>query len=72
MLFTLAPRTPLLMAMWRIGKLLPGADRAPSMVPHDPVRLRAAMEAAAAPGALTEVRRVASGFYISTAMEYRP
>src|SRR6056297_808313 len=33
-IFTVAPRTPLLMAMWRIGKLFPRADRSPVMVPR--------------------------------------
>ncbi|MEO0771917.1 MAG: magnesium protoporphyrin IX methyltransferase, partial [Pseudomonadota bacterium] len=32
--FTVAPRTPLLMAMWRVGKLFPRSDRSPTMVPH--------------------------------------
>ena len=72
MLLTLAPRTPLLMAMWRLGKLMPRADRAPSMVPHSPEGVARAMRAAGVPGALRPLRRVTSGFYISAAMEYRP
>ena len=50
MLLTLAPRTPLLMAMWRLGKLMPRADRAPSMVPHTARGVAAAMRAAGVPG----------------------
>jgi len=41
MLLTVAPRTPLLMAMWHLGRLMPRADRAPAMVPHDPRGSRA-------------------------------
>jgi magnesium-protoporphyrin O-methyltransferase len=72
MLLTVAPRTPLLMAMWRLGKLLPRADRAPAMVPHDPARLAQALRTSGAPGGLTTLGRIHSGFYISTALEYRP
>ena len=72
MLLTVAPRTPLLMAMWRLGKLMPRADRAPAMVPHDPARLARALRDAAVAGTLTPLGRVHSGFYVSTALEYRP
>lgn len=68
MIFTVAPRTPLLMAMWRIGKLFPQSDRSPTMVPHSPARLANAVTA----GRLRDVERVTSGFYISHALEYRP
>ncbi|MDG1862268.1 MAG: magnesium protoporphyrin IX methyltransferase [Yoonia sp.] len=67
MVFTVAPRTPLLMAMWRIGKLFPRADRSPTMVPHAPARLSKKL----AHGTLTDVQRVTSGFYISNALEFR-
>ncbi len=72
MLLTVAPRTPLLMAMWRLGKLMPRADRAPAMVPHDPAHLSRALREAGVPGTLTPLERIHSGFYISTALEYRP
>lgn len=68
MVFTVAPRTPLLMAMWRIGKLFPRADRSPTMVPHTTARLAQALGG----GKLREIRRVTSGFYISQALEFRP
>jgi magnesium-protoporphyrin O-methyltransferase len=32
-IFTVAPRTPLLMAMWHAGKAVPALDRSPTMVP---------------------------------------
>lgn len=67
MVFTVAPRTPLLMAMWRIGKLFPRADRSPTMVPHAPARLSKKL----AHGTLTDVQRVTSCFYISNALEFR-
>ena len=70
--FTLAPRTPLLMAMWRAGQLFPRADRSPTMVPHAPAALAKALRRAEAPGTLTVLNRVTSGFYISQAMEYAP
>ena len=41
--FTVAPRRPLLMAMWRRGKLFPRADRSPVMVPHSARRLPRAL-----------------------------
>lgn len=72
MIFTLAPRTPLLMAMWRVGKLFPREDRSPTMIPHSAPRIASALRAARVAGRLREVERVNSGFYISTALEFRP
>ena len=66
--FTVAPRTPLLMAMWRVGKLFPRADRSPTMVPQSAARLARGLDA----GTLSPVTRVSSGFYISQALELRP
>ncbi len=68
MIFTVAPRTPLLMAMFRIGKLFPRSDRSPTMVPHSPARLASALTK----GKLRDIERVTSGFYISNALEFRP
>ena len=68
MIFTVAPRTPLLMAMFRIGKLFPRSDRSPTMVPHTPARIANALPK----GRLRDVERVTSGFYISNALEFRP
>ncbi len=67
MVFTVAPRTPLLMAMFRIGKLFPRSDRSPTMVPHTPAAI-----AAQTSGTIRDVERVTSGFYISQALEFRP
>jgi magnesium-protoporphyrin O-methyltransferase len=65
--FTVAPRTTLLMAMWHAGKLFPRADRSPVMIPHGLKDLTRAT----GPG-LAKIDRVARGFYISDCMEYRP
>jgi magnesium-protoporphyrin O-methyltransferase len=64
--FTVAPRTPFLMAFWGLGKLFPRSDRSPVMIPHDPRRL-----ARQVPGSLREIERVSRGFYISTCLELR-
>jgi magnesium-protoporphyrin O-methyltransferase len=63
--FTVAPRTVLLMAMWHTGKLFPRSDRSPVMIPHG---LRD-LSRATGPG-LLKVGRVARGFYISDCLEY--
>ena len=71
-IFTLAPRTPLLMAMWRVGKLFPRKDRSPTMVPENAARVAMALRPIRPQARLREIERVHSGFYISTAMEFRP
>lgn len=65
-IFTVAPRTPFLMAFFTLGKLFPRSDRSPTMIPHDAARL-----AKQCPGTLTRVGRITSGFYISEALEHR-
>ena len=67
-IFTVAPRTPLLMAMWYAGKAFPRADRSPVMIPHAPARLTRDL---AGTGRLSDVGRVSVGFYISHALELR-
>jgi magnesium-protoporphyrin O-methyltransferase len=37
--FTVAPRTPFLMAFFTVGKLFPRSDRSPTMIPHSPKRI---------------------------------
>ena len=59
--FTVAPRTPLLMAMFNAGKMFPRADRSPSMIPQDHRQIRV-------PG-LMRVGRVSRGFYISECLK---
>ena len=68
--FTLPPRTPLLMAMWRMGKLFPRADRSPVMIPQSTARVADALRKAGVKGHLREVERVTSGFYIANALVF--
>ena len=64
--FTVAPRTPFLMAFFTVGKLFPRSDRSPTMIPQDVARL-----AGHCPGTVTRIGRITSGFYISEALEHR-
>lgn len=70
-LATFAPRTPLLSAMHAIGRLFPRGDRPPSIVPVSPASLLRRLDRDERlrlwrPG---RTRRVASGFYVSQALE---
>lgn len=65
--FTVAPRTPFLMAFFTAGKLFPRADRSPTMIPHAFDTL-----AKSTGTGLQRVGRISSGFYISECLEYRP
>ena len=65
--FSLPPRTPLLMAMWRVGKLFPRGNRSPTMMPHSAEAVASALSEADVPGRLIAGERVSSGFYISSA-----
>jgi magnesium-protoporphyrin O-methyltransferase len=69
--FTVAPRTPVLSAMHLVGKLFPRGDRSPAIVPQDTDAL-ARTVARTCGRRLELVGRVATGFYISQAMEMRP
>lgn len=69
-LFTIAPRTTLLMAMWYAGKMFPRADRSPIMIPHARTRLAEQCQAAGTAGHLKSMGRVSCGFYISEALEF--
>ncbi len=62
--YTVAPKTPLLMAMWYSGKVFPRADRSPTMIPHGTKDL--ARDTGGA-----RLGRVSKGFYISEALEVR-
>ncbi|MEJ6393260.1 magnesium protoporphyrin IX methyltransferase [Gymnodinialimonas sp. 2305UL16-5] len=70
-IFTVAPRTPFLMAFFAMGKLFPRSDRSPTMIPHVPARIAQETFQKGALGTLSEVERVSRGFYISTCLEYR-
>lgn len=58
LVFTLAPRTPALTAMWWAGQLFPRGDKSPTIIPHSLKRLRTRRE-------IDWVGRVNRGFYIS-------
>jgi magnesium-protoporphyrin O-methyltransferase len=68
--FTLPPRTPALMAMWRVGKLFPRADRSPTMIPQTTAGVANALREAGVKGRLSEIERIKSGFYISNALVF--
>ena len=68
--FTVAPRTPLLMAMFSVGKLFPRSDRSPVMIPHRALDLASDLRIAGVNGRLAQVERVTSGFYISECLRF--
>ena len=65
--FTFAPRTPLLTVMHTAGLMFPRSDRAPAIVPVTEAKLRAHFGASAMRG-----QRISSGFYKSHALEVLP
>ena len=73
MLVTFAPRTPALAAMHALGRLFPRGDRAPAIEPVGEAHLRGLIAAAPALSGWGAFRthRVATGFYISQALELR-
>jgi len=62
--FTFAPRTPLLTVMHTAGLLFPRSDRAPAIIPVTEGKLRAHFGSSAQRG-----QRISSGFYKSHALE---
>ena len=73
MLFTIAPRTPLLAAMHRVGRWFPRSDRSPSLEPIDALRLDQDLGPGLHEGRWqrTRTQRISRGFYISQALELR-
>jgi magnesium-protoporphyrin O-methyltransferase len=69
-IFTVPPRTPALMAMWKIGKLFPRRDRSPVMIPQTAAAIASALRDNGVSGGLREIERVTSGFYISAALVF--
>jgi magnesium-protoporphyrin O-methyltransferase len=69
--FTFAPRTPLLATMHAVGRLFPRGDRAPAIEPVGPAALlrRIALDARLACWQPARCHRVTSGFYISQGLE---
>ena len=72
LLFTFAPRTPLLAAMHTVGRLFPRGDRAPSIVPVAAAQLHAQIAQVPELRDWTSARsqRIVSGFYTSQATEW--
>ncbi len=69
--FTVAPRTPLLATMHLIGRMFPRSDRAPAIQPIATATLARDLQKrpALAGWSARSVSRIARGFYISEAME---
>jgi magnesium-protoporphyrin O-methyltransferase len=72
-LFTFAPRTPMLATMHAVGRLFPRGDRAPAIEPVAPARLATLLDYAPplSGWARRRTERIESGFYTSQAMELR-
>jgi magnesium-protoporphyrin O-methyltransferase len=70
-LFTYAPRTPMLAVMHAVGRLLPRGDRAPAIEPVGEAGLRAALAArlGGAGWVARRASRVATRFYFTRALE---
>jgi len=73
-LFTVAPRTPLLAFMHGVGQLLPRSHRSPSIEPVSERRLARGLRRnrSLESWRLERSRRIRSGFYISQGLEIRP
>lgn len=69
LLFTFAPSTRPLMAMHAVGKLFPRTNRAPAIEPVGERLLRGLIAGAMPASRIGRIRRVASGFYTSQALE---
>lgn len=69
--FTVAPKTPMLTATHIAGKAFPRSDRSPAIVPQSIPRLERELSKLddTETATLTEVGRVSTGFYKSLAME---
>jgi magnesium-protoporphyrin O-methyltransferase len=65
MLFTFAPRTPLLSTALAVGKILPRGNRSPAIVPQSETALREKFN-------IGRSKKISSGFYTSQAMEVLP
>jgi magnesium-protoporphyrin O-methyltransferase len=72
-LFTFAPRTPVLGTMLTVGKMFPRGDKSPSIEPQSEAKLRKtlATDQKFAGFAAARSARITSGFYFSQAMELK-
>ena len=71
MAFTFAPSTPLLMAMFTVGRLFPRSDRSPAIVPvaEKALRRMVGSEPGLAHWDASRTQRISRGFYTSQAFE---
>jgi magnesium-protoporphyrin O-methyltransferase len=71
MVFTFAPRTPLLTVLIGVGRLFPRGDRSPMIEPVSERRLRRAVasDLASSGWSAGRTQRISRSFYISQAME---
>ena len=71
LVFTFAPRTPMLSVMHAVGKLFPRGDRAPAIEPvaHGHIARRLTADPSLARWYLGRSERIVSGFYTSQALE---
>jgi len=69
MLFTFAPRTPMLMLMHSVGRLFPAGQRSPAITPAAETPLRHLLAAQLRDWETGRTRRIDSGFYTSQALE---
>jgi magnesium-protoporphyrin O-methyltransferase len=72
LLFTFAPRTPVLSVMHAVGRLFPRGDRAPAIEPVRPQTIARLIQSDLAGWSAHRTHRVSTGFYISQAMEVLP
>jgi len=73
LLFTVAPKTPLLTAMYVAGKLFPRSNRSPSIVPVSKREITTAVDASPhlEDFEIDRMHRVSSAFYQSKAVELK-
>jgi len=69
--FTFAPKTPLLTAMHTAGLLFPRTDRAPAIIPVTEKLLRELLRKALPDRQSARTARISGGFYTSQALEVR-
>jgi magnesium-protoporphyrin O-methyltransferase len=71
LLFTFAPRTPLLATMRSVGRLFPRSNRAPWIEPVAEKSLHQRLGTGVPQFGIGRTQRIASGFYTSQALELR-
>ena len=73
MLFTYAPSSPALMAMWSIGKMFPRKDRSPAIEPvkESDLKTRFQNNSELCQWQIGRTQRIKSGFYTSQALELK-